>query len=648
MSNLPKRFEMLAEVADHLPQCVLLTDLRARRVEYVSPAVYAVFGLTMQEALTDPGSWLRTVAPEDLERARQAVLDVNAGPTTQLLRVQHPVRGQRYVSLSLWPYADHLGPGARVVGLAEDRTDEIEAARHEASRSSSLRQLFACLPDGVVVYREKVLFCNETLKRQLNLDDSVIGEPIADLIDRLFMPEQTPLAHARLRQAATGQTLRPVERRMRTTDGSLRIAELTTLTVEFDDGPARVTVVRDLTERRRLEAQLASADRLSMLGRVSAGLTHELNNPLAVLLGQLELAVEQLPELSESLDGLAHTQPATGELRRQLEAVRAKLEDVRIHAEEAARSARHVRGVMADFRSLVVPGWREPHPVDMGGIVTSAGRLVASQLDGHAQLTVSIQEAPKVLADEARLIQALAYLLVAAAIAVERMQGQLIRMTLSCDADRGRARVRLLAPTELQLGTLLWQTTDPELAGPMGACTEVIESYGGDVDAGVFGSMAGLVMWLPPTYVDAVRSESPGLAPNKARGKVLVIDDDPSVAAILAKILAADHDVTIQSSPGIALRTLLDGATFDAIVCDVMMPEISGLELYETLRRERPEQGDRLVFVTGGAYADDAERRLEGTGRPLLEKPFDIQLIRRTIGALVARGRATPEAPRRV
>ena len=110
------------------------------------------------------------------------------------------------------------------------------------------------------------------------------------------------------------------------------------------------------------------------------------------------------------------------------------------------------------------------------------------------------------------------------------------------------------------------------------------------------------------------------------RPKVLVIEDDPLIARVMQRVLAAEFDVTVtqegQSAIGLMRRQF-----FAAVVTDVMMPGLTGLDVFKTLRMDNPLQASRVVFVTGCAWAEDLDDQLRETGRPVLEKPFSFAAL---------------------
>jgi CheY-like chemotaxis protein len=118
------------------------------------------------------------------------------------------------------------------------------------------------------------------------------------------------------------------------------------------------------------------------------------------------------------------------------------------------------------------------------------------------------------------------------------------------------------------------------------------------------------------------------------RGRVLVIDDDPLVGRSMARLLQSAHEVTVLTSPTEAVARIVRGERWDAILCDLMMPELSGMDVEERLSKAAPDIVPRIVYLTGGAFTDRA-REFLAAGRPYLEKPVEAEALRTRVAALV-------------
>jgi CheY-like chemotaxis protein len=117
--------------------------------------------------------------------------------------------------------------------------------------------------------------------------------------------------------------------------------------------------------------------------------------------------------------------------------------------------------------------------------------------------------------------------------------------------------------------------------------------------------------------------------PMTATDRLLVIDDDPTHVELVALVFD-DYEVTTETSAPAALRRIAAGQRFDAIVCDVMMPLMTGPELHARLLQIAPDQADRVVFVTGGV-STAAAGYLARASNPILRKPVDIDELRETV-----------------
>ncbi len=109
---------------------------------------------------------------------------------------------------------------------------------------------------------------------------------------------------------------------------------------------------------------------------------------------------------------------------------------------------------------------------------------------------------------------------------------------------------------------------------------------------------------------------------------MLIVDDEVVFAKALARALAPEHDIELTTSAGEALERLRDGERFDVIICDLMMPQMTGMELHAELVRLAPEQAARIVFVTGGAFTAGARAFLDAVPNQRIEKPFDSRQLR--------------------
>jgi PAS domain S-box-containing protein len=139
-----------------------------------------------------------------------------------------------------------------------------------------------------------------------------------------------------------------------------------------------------------------------------------------------------------------------------------------------------------------------------------------------------------------------------------------------------------------------------------------------------------------PAGVQRLLESTPRLEPSVTRrGRLLVIDDDASVTRAVKRMLQREHDVSVAHAAAPVLEALAAGQRFDAILCDLMMPKLSGVDFFTALQRIDPDQARRVVFLTGGAFTTAARELLTSTSNPSLEKPLDSHDLRAVVSALI-------------
>jgi signal transduction histidine kinase len=377
-------------------------------------------------------------------------------------------------------------------------------------------------------------------------------------------------------------------------------------------------------ERRRMQEQLLISDRMASVGTLAAGVAHEINNPLAAVLANLELVTKDLTRLSD-------------ELR-----IADRLEETFDELADARESADRLRHIVRDLKIFSRATDEERRgPVDVRRVLESSLRMAWNEIRHRARLIKEYAEIPALAANEARLGQVFLNLIINAAQAIREGNAErnTIRVSTALDAASGRIVVEVRdSGTGIPAENLprifdAFFTTKPVGIGTglgLSICHRIVGSLGGEIQVeSQIGKGTTFRVFLPPT-ADAVASQVPvgAVAPSIRRGRVLVIDDEPTVAKALGRVLEREHEVTIAPSAGEASRLIVAGRRYDVIICDLMMPQMSGIDLHADLVRHAPEQAGRMVFVTGGAFTSEARGFLDGVPNQHIEKPFDTQQVR--------------------
>src|SRR5216117_532430 len=374
--------------------------------------------------------------------------------------------------------------------------------------------------------------------------------------------------------------------------------------------------VRERTER------LLQTEKLATMGGLLAGVAHELNNPLTVVIGQTHL-------LRAGGAGTSLVQRAQ-----------------KIHA-AADRCVRIVR----NFLALARQHTPQRGEVRVNSVIREAVELLAYELrtSGIEVVFDLDEDLPVLWADAHRLHQVLVNLIVNAQHAMREVPSPR-RLTLATRFDRERGHVRLEVsdtgpgiPREIQPRIFEpFFTTKPSGQGTglgLSLCKGIVQEHDGAITVeSELGRGATFLIELPVLAPPAAATKAaPAEAlPTPAAKAILVVDDESEIAAVLAEMLQrAGHHVDAAADGAMALE-MLGRRGYDLIVTDTKMPVLDGVELYRALERRFPQYCRRLIFVTGDVLDPEKRRFLESTGAPCLPKPFDLDEVLRVAHHLLA------------
>jgi PAS domain S-box-containing protein len=413
------------------------------------------------------------------------------------------------------------------------------------------------------------------------------------------------------------------------TDG-VRIVQSKSRMICNDAGePIRmVGTVQDVTERRLVESRLMLADRMASVGTLAAGVAHEINNPLAYVISNLDLIAEEI----RAINGDA------GAGRFQ------ELSDL---IGEARQGSERIRRIVRGLKTFSRADAERRLPLDVHQVLDVASNIASNEIRHRARLVKEYGDVPLVSADEARLAQMMINLLVNAAQAIPEGHADRneIRVTTRTDVA-GRAIIEVRDTGSGMTRDVQARIFDPFFTTkPVGIglglglsiCHGIVSALGGDITIeSEVGKGTVVRVALPAAPVDAAIPESAPVTPIRATkvARILVLDDDALVGKTLRRALK-DHDVTVLSDAREARDRLAAGERFDLILCDLMMPEMTGMELHAVLSATIPEQAACMVFVTGGAFTPSAMEFLEGVANERIDKPFDLKTIRDLVQRLL-------------
>jgi PAS domain S-box-containing protein len=605
-----------AENAD-MGVVIIVSDTDGPKNAYMNEAVLRLLGRTREEVAARP--LLDFLAPEfreravELSRMRAAGLKAPARVETAIIRPD----GTRVPIVSVTGELKLNGKPA-AVAFVWDVSERVNAERGRLEEAQRLKRVFDAAPDGIALVRGPIILrVNAAGARMLGFEtpEKAVGISLADLM----LPEEVPMMMRRMKASAEGVSQPSQVYRVRRSDGSIVSAEVSSIPFEHEGKPALLAFVRDVTERSQIQEQLARAERLASLSTLAAGLAHEVNNPLTAAMLQLDV-IEQT--LASSLGGML----PNGLTERITE-----LRQTQVRIAE----------VMRDFAAFARSGDEKRERVDLREILCAVERMLAPMLSKKGTYQSTIDTLPAVHGDPSRLEQVFVNLLLNAVQALpEGRPGNSIELRGRLVPD-GRVCVEVIDNgVGITAGNLRrvfdpFFTTKPVGVGTglgLTVCHNIVSSYGGVIEIdSVCGHGCTLRVLLPAAQT------LPGLPLVKpGRTRVMIVDDEPHLANTLRMLLEDRHDVVATTQSEQAVRILIEGAPIDVVLCDVMMPDPNGMEVFRRVTERRPELRSRFIFMTGGTYTVATEKFLEATSAPTVQKPFDATSVEKLIARVAA------------
>ena len=624
------RFRQLAET---IREVFWMCDARTGEILYVSPAVEALWGRSAAELSASPNAWAATIHPADRDRVVAANAAIGTtGRYDAVYRLQRPDGTERWVHDRGFPVRDAAGVMYRVAGIAEDITElrASEDALRESERR--LRLITDTAPDPVIAADAsgRITHANPAAERAFGWPAAaLVGQPLTVLIpERLHAAHATALARVR---AGAGQRDRTLELAGQRRDGTEFPAEVALGAAGA--GPDRhiTAVVRDVSARKALEAQLRQAQKMEAVGRLAGGIAHDFNNLLTAILGYVALA-----------------RPRVGADAT----LAADLDEVRRAGERAADLTRQL---LAFSRKQVL----QPRVVDLGAHLHDMERLLARVLGEDIRLVRDVPETlGRVRVDPGQLHQVVVNLAVNARDAMPQ-GGTLTLAAADVSVDAARAAplalpagryvelrvtdtgVGMDAATQARLFEPFFTTKGPDRGTGLGLSTVygIAAQSGGGVEVTSAPGAGTTFRVLLPRADHSVAPDAPP-APPPASGSetILVVEDEPAIRRVVIRALAAQGYTVLEAANAAAALAVADThvGALDLLLTDVVMPGDSGALLAARLRAQRPAM--RVLFMTGYPREALAPHGVVPEDVALMPKPF-------TPEALQLRVRAVLDAP---
>jgi len=606
---------LLAEFFADAPGAMAITEVDSEGEITVIAATTAqarMFGVTVEQligrqmrTLLTPEAFANQLAEYRRGKALGSIECEVAGDSEALVR--------RFVSL--W-WLGAVGPGRdrfAVVALDVDVSDRVHA-RDELSRLlESYKALVKSLPDS--------MFRVDSDGTLVELHHAPGGRSLFAVrpergarFSALFEPSVRESVDAGIRRALATGELQSLDVTGADTGGLPMVIELRLVR----SGAHEVTIVhRDMTSTRRMQEKLVLSERMASFGTLASGIAHEVNNPLALVMTNLAFVTEQLAALRVRAD--ADTAPLLDEVARALT--------------EATSGADRVRRTVRDLRAFAQPDADGAGLVDVTAVMESCLRVAANQIRHRARLVRAFEPVPRIMGSDAGLAQLFSNLVSNAvqSLDTDDVESNEVRVVVRAEGrqvvievqDTGRG-----VPPEIASRVFDPFFTTRSIGDGAGLglaiCHRIVQDHHGTISLRARPDRGTIVEVRLPT-ASAAMSPTPRpfakVTPGE-RLRVLVVDDEPLLGSAVARMLRGKHALDRETSARAALARVQAGERWDIIVCDLMMPELTGMDFYETVLRVAPSQARAFVFMTGGAFTPRARTFLAEVSQPRLDKPF--------------------------
>lgn len=617
-----RKHHLLKLFTEEVSDGLWLLDIRADRVDW-SPRACELHGLTSDQVPRSFEEFSKHVHPDDLDGVKEHLhMNVVEGiPYKSVIyRLANSGPNPRYIEAQGRVMRDLAGEPVMMVGTVRDVTAQRSLERERERYTTLFRESNDPLILGELTSRT-IIDANPSALDLLGISRDQL---ICSSWDQLYAKSSLEVLDRALSaiDARAPQQIPPLLLKLAPRNNAE--AEVVVSILDGAESTKILFTLRDTTERRRVErllrerdAQNQLASRLASLSMLAAGISHDINNPLAFLLGNLQLTAEELKELdhvpTETIEGV----------------------------EDALEGAMRIKQLIADLREYIRPV-DDQTTCDPIKITDFATRVMSHQLRRSARLETHLDAPlPRVQLRGSELSHIIVNLLANACDAfdsnitaknkISLSARQLINHVEFVIEDNGCG----MSPSTLQRATESLFSTKPAQPGSgLGLSTSnaLVRASGGSLHiTSALGEGTTVRFSVPTLEQPEERAPTRATAPKRAT-KILVVDDEPHICSLIKRMLTRrGFDVTTSHDPT-QVPALLAREEFDTILCDLMMPELDGRQLYELLATTSPHIAERFIFITGGGVTESL-RSFEAAMKPrILYKPLSPDLLLSRLG----------------
>lgn len=598
-------------------------DIEAKKA-YFSDRFKKLVGRDLEPTSQGVDQWMQAIEPTQQERIRQDLTNFVKGDALTISFEYRVRRGDgqvRWLQTTAVPLRDGRGRARRLVGSTGDITERKQAEVGLKNSEARFRSIIEAHPVPVVI----IALENYSFMYASPSVSDLMGETTGELVGRsahdYFPAEETLLGLAKslIKESHVEGYETVLSRKNKTPVPVALSARL----IDFQNRAAAVIGITDLTERKEAQAQiehqrvaLEQSEKLAALGSLLAGVAHELNNPLSVVVGQSSLLLE------------GSSDPK-----------------IQTRADKIKKAAERCTRIVRNFLALARRKDPERKMVDINQVINQALDLLASQLrtDSVESKLNLMPGVPLVMADADQLHQIITNLVLNAKQALaERPEPRLITIGSAVDVSAQTVSISVSdngpgVPADIRRRIFEpFFTTKTEGRGTgigLSLSLGLAEAHHGSITyADTPGGGATFILTLPIGKAEVEPVAVPDVPLVKLPSlKILLVDDEPDVVQILADLMTNDrHQVTIAENGAVALQHLMTDK-YDLIISDLRMPVMDGPTLYRTIKAELPHYVNRIFFVTGDTLSVHVRTFLEENPVLVIDKPYMAEDVRQAV-----------------
>jgi PAS domain S-box-containing protein len=598
---------------------------------YFSPQFEKILGAHLERNIKGLRTWMKLILPTDrrllfstLKRFRNAP---NAGIINIEYRVKHAEETYRWIhTKAVATRTPQSGRILRFVGSSGDITSRKNGESMLKASEARFRSITEAHPVPVLIARiqdSHVLYASPGAETLLGLPS---GTLVSHRLDR-FLSHATERKEV-LAEMRAGHEINMREVTLTKGDGNSIPAAISARSISYMNEAAIVVGFYDLTERKEAETKIAKqqealqqSEKMAALGGLLAGVAHELNNPLSVVMGQSTLLMEGSPEPK-----------------------------VKGRAEKIFKAADRCSRIVKSFLALARRKPPERKPIDLNAVINASLELLSYQFRTE-NIVVQLDldpSLPLVKGDGDQLTQVFTNLALNAAQAMHDWQGKRSLVLQTSRKDDAFVQVTVSDTGPGIPATIRARVFEPFFTtkgnGGTGVglslCLNIVETHGGHLElettpGGGATFRASLPIAESPKEAEPAAADAASDTGKAGAYRILIVDDEVELAQTLADLLEPEgHVIDLAANGRIALEKLAK-KPFDLIISDLRMPVLDGPGMYEEMKKTLPHFLKRIIYVTGDTLSPHVNKFLSENPVPVIEKPYRLIDVKNALAALL-------------